>query len=102
MRFLVVIATAAAMRLGRPTAPRDVCEGRASAAAKGGAPRALAALRCGRGLERDIDTRGPLRSRGPCVLDVGFGHGESLAGMAARRPDKLPGVRSIGRAWRRP
>ena len=87
-RVLVVIATAAAVRLGRPTAPRTFlrrqgqCTRRQKAALRELWPR----------FGVDVAWNGTLTpadlfaSRGPCVLDVGFGHGESLAGMAARRP----------------
>ena len=87
-RVLVVIATAAAIRLGRPTAPRTFlrrqgqCTRRQKAALRELWPRYGVDVAWNETIRLDIFDRA-----GPCVLDVGFGHGESLAGMAARRPD---------------
>ena len=98
---LVVIATAAAVRLGRPTAPRTFlrrqgqCTRRQKAALRELWPR----------FGVDVAWNETIRPAelffnraGPCVLDVGFGHGESLAGMAAARPD----TRFIGVEVHRP
>jgi len=88
-RFLAVIATAVSVRLGRPTVARTFirrqgqCTRRQKAALRELWPR----------YGVDVgwnETIAPSNLFGgfedPCVLDVGFGHGESLAGMAAARP----------------
>ena len=95
-RVLAVIATAAAVRLGRPTAPRTFlrrqgqCTRRQKAALRDLWPRY--------GVDVAWNETLTFEGAGPCVLDVGFGHGESLASMAAARPD----TRFIGVEVHRP
>ena len=96
-RVLVVIATAAAVRLGRPTAPRTFlrrqgqCTRRQKAALRELWPRYGVDVAWNQTLT-------PADLGSPCVLDIGFGHGDSLAGMAAARPD----TRFIGVEVHRP
>mgnify|MGYP001171716076 FL=1 len=98
-RVLVVAATAAAIRLGRPTAPRTFlrrqgqCTRRQKAALRDLWPRYGVDVAWNQTIAPAY-----LFDKGPCVLDVGFGHGESLAGMAAARPD----TRFIGVEVHRP
>lgn len=89
-RFLAVIATVASVRLGRsPTAPRTFRrrQGQCTRRQKAALRELWPCYGVDVGWNETMAPAGLFDSAGPCVLDVGFGHGDSLVGMAAKRPD---------------